>query len=94
MPIPMPNKNQNETEKKFISRCMANPTMVAEYDQSIRAGICYGQWRKSKGGVIKNSLRQGSKGGDILFNTGQLISEGYNKKVAKTIASFYANGEY
>ena len=94
MPIPTPNKDQNETEKKFISRCMSNPTMVLEYDQKVRAGICYGQWRKSKGIAIKNNLRQGRGSDVILYNTGQLIAEGYNKDVAEQIAEFYANGEY
>ena len=29
MPIPKPTPT--ETEKEFLQRCMANPTMVAEY---------------------------------------------------------------
>lgn len=88
--MPMPNKG--EIEKDFILRCLSNPIMVAEYDQKVRAGICYSQWRKSKG--IKESLRQGIKGEDVLYNTGQLIAEGYNKDVAEIIAEFYANDEY
>ena len=92
MPIPTPTKS--EEQKIFISRCMSNPSMVVEYDQTVRAGICYGQWRKSRGTAFKGSLRQGTKGKDILFNTGQLIAEGYNKKVAEQTAEFYANGEY
>lgn len=92
MPIPSPIKN--EEEKKFISRCMSDSTMVIEYEQTVRAGICYSQWRKSKGQSIKGSLRQGTKRNDISFNVGQLITEGYNKEVAEIIAEFYANGEY
>jgi len=92
MPIPTPTKG--EEQKVFISRCMSNPSMLAEYDQTVRAGICYSQWRKSKGQPFKNSLRQGTKGNDILFNIGQLIAEGYTKEVAEPIAEFYAHGEY
>jgi signal peptide peptidase SppA len=47
MPLPRPNKG--EPEKKFIGRCMANPTMKREYpDQKQRTAVCYSQWRKSK----------------------------------------------
>jgi len=73
---------------------MSNPTMAAEYKQEVRAGICYGQWRRSKGIPIKNNLRQGSGGEVMSYNTGQLIAEGYNKDVAGKIAEFYADGEY
>jgi len=92
MPIPTPAKG--EEEKIFISRCMSNSTMVVEYEQKVRAGICYGQWRKSKNIPFKGSLRQGGTGETIRYNTGQLIAEGYNKNVAESIAEFYANGEY
>ena len=44
MPIPTPNKNESQDD--FISRCMANDTMVDEYEQKQRAAICYNQWRK------------------------------------------------
>jgi len=90
--MPIPTVRPNEQEKKFIARCLSDPTMVAEYEQKVRAGICYSQWRKSKG--IKESLKQGASGDIILANTGQLISDGYSKEVAEIIAEFYANGEY
>ena len=45
MPIPKPRRN--EPEDKFIARCMADPTMLQEYeDDKQRAGVCYSQWRK------------------------------------------------
>lgn len=45
MPIPKPNPGENE--KDFVSRCMANNTMLTEFpDQKIRAGVCYSQFRK------------------------------------------------
>jgi len=92
MPIPKPNKG--EEKDKFISRCMGNSVMTAEYEQDVRAGICHGQWRQSKGITIVNNLRQGRTYTDIQFNTGQLISEGYSKETAKQTAEFYADGEY
>ena len=81
-----------EKNSVHITRCMSSPTMVVEYEQKVRAGICYSQWRKSKG--IKESLQQGTRGDTILTNTGQLISDGYSKAVAEIIAQFYAHGEY
>lgn len=48
MPIPKPN--QNEDDRKFISRCMGSDTMKKEYpDTKQRAAICIGQTKKSKG---------------------------------------------
>ena len=45
MPIPTPSRN--ETEDKFIARCMADAIMVQDYEDSKqRAGVCYSQWRK------------------------------------------------
>jgi hypothetical protein len=52
MPIPKPRSD--ESKKDFISRCMGDATMVDEYDQEQRAGICYGQWDKKKN---KNNLK-------------------------------------
>jgi hypothetical protein len=47
MPIPKPRAG--EDQKKFISRCMGNPTMRSEYpEQKQRAGVCYSTWRKKK----------------------------------------------
>lgn len=42
MPIPKPTGGENETE--FIQRCMSDPTMVNDYDNEQRAGICYTSW--------------------------------------------------
>jgi hypothetical protein len=45
MPIPQPKAN--ETKKKFIQRCMGNPTMVREYkDSAQRRAVCEGAWDK------------------------------------------------
>ena len=41
MPIPQPNNK--ETKKEFINRCMADTTMVNEYDEKQRLAICESQ---------------------------------------------------
>lgn len=47
MPIPQPSSG--EEQKKYISRCMGNPTMRKEFpEQKDRAGVCYSTWRKKK----------------------------------------------
>lgn len=47
MPIPKPN--DGESQDKFISRCMGNDTMNADYpDNEQRAAICYSSWKDTK----------------------------------------------
>ena len=47
MPIPKPNSG--EDEKTFISRCMGDDVMNADYpDQKQRAAVCYNSWREEK----------------------------------------------
>ena len=49
MPIPKPK--DDETEKEFIQRCMADDLMNEEYpDNEVRAGVCYSQWRTPQQG--------------------------------------------
>jgi len=44
MPIPKPKIG--EDKKKYIARCMGNPSMRAEYtEQKKRAGVCYSTWK-------------------------------------------------
>lgn len=44
MPIPKPKLD--ETQDKFISRCMSNETMMIEYKrQDQRLAVCYVTWR-------------------------------------------------
>jgi hypothetical protein len=53
MPIPKPQKG--ESKKDFIARCMADSTMVKEYEQDQRAGICYSQWKnRRKDNMLQN----------------------------------------
>lgn len=45
MPLPKPNPKEKQSE--FISRCMANNTMMIEYkEQDQRLAVCYAQWKK------------------------------------------------
>jgi len=54
MPIPKPRKG--EEKDKFISRCMADPVMVREYDQKQRYAICLASYQKGvkNMGVLQN----------------------------------------
>ena len=46
--MPIPNRNKNESQKDFISRCMSNDTMNKEYpDESQRYAICMNQSKNS-----------------------------------------------
>ncbi len=47
MPIPKPNTG--ETENEFISRCMGDEVMVADYeDNTQRSGVCFSQWNNKE----------------------------------------------
>ena len=43
--MPVPKPNSGEERQKFISRCMGDDKMNAEYEQKQRAAICYRTWR-------------------------------------------------
>lgn len=48
MPLPIPKPG--ETEKKFVDRCMANPTTNDDFPEvQQRFAVCMSQWRKAKG---------------------------------------------
>lgn len=52
--MPLPTPNQGESENDFISRCMGNPTAVADFpDSEQRAGVCFSQWNKKSEGEEK-----------------------------------------
>lgn len=42
MPIPKPKKG--ESKKKFMDRCMADPTMNKEFPTNQRYAVCLQQW--------------------------------------------------
>lgn len=45
--MPLPTPNEGEDEQKFISRCMANETIRADFDtQEQRSAVCFRQWRE------------------------------------------------
>ncbi|NBQ17252.1 hypothetical protein EBU24_02975 [bacterium] len=55
--MPIPKRNQNEDNQKFVSRCMGNETMKKEYpDSKQRVAICLGQTRKSKSTLLDQVL--------------------------------------
>ena len=41
--MPIPTKSNTETKEEFIERCMADDTMVNEYDEKQRLAICSAQ---------------------------------------------------
>jgi hypothetical protein len=56
--MPIPKRNQNEDQQKFIGRCMSNETMKKEYpDSKQRVAICLGQTKKkSKGNIFEQTF--------------------------------------
>ena len=48
MPIPKPNPD--EDKDAFISRCMADSVMQAEYDNAQRLAVCEAQWDEQREG--------------------------------------------
>lgn len=67
MPIPVPNKNESESE--FVSRCIAE--IYDEYGQEQGSAICYNTYRSSQSmstqSKIASKLRQDAyKGIDLI----------------------------
>lgn len=46
--MPIPSLNNNESNNEFMDRCMADATMVDEYDQEQRFAICSNQLTNQK----------------------------------------------
>lgn len=45
--MPIPKRNKNESEDKFIARCMSSEVMKREFlKQKQRLGVCYTKFRK------------------------------------------------
>ena len=61
MPLPEPNK-QNQEKEEFVNICMDDTKMLNEFpDDKQRAAVCYSQWEKS------------SKASDVLLDfSGQI----------------------
>jgi hypothetical protein len=64
--MPLPTKQKDEPQKEFMSRCMGDEMMNAEFkDPKQRAAVCNSQFerrKKSKGTASWDDVRQG----DIL----------------------------
>ena len=89
MPLPLPD--ENEEQKDFISRCMGDDFMVAEFeDNAQRVAVCHSQWdkkeakeakmvtklsAKDKQTMLQNSLRQEYKIGQTPVIPKDLIVE-------------------
>ena len=54
MPVPQPHPH--ETQQDFVSRCMGDKTMVADYKQEQRAAICYRTWQDRHKQQAKSAL--------------------------------------
>lgn len=60
MPIPTPNAG--ETEAEFIRRCMANDTMLEDFDDNgQRFAVCQSSWDESKGVVQHSQMESDPK---------------------------------
>lgn len=46
--MPIPEPRNSESEDDFIARCMADDTMVGEYEPAQRRAICQRQWDERK----------------------------------------------
>ena len=61
--MPLPTKRKDESRKKFMSRCMGDDMMNAEFkDSKQRAAVCNSQYRRraaSKGNASWDDVRQG-----------------------------------
>jgi len=60
MPIPKPNKGENEID--FISRCMSDEKMKSEYNEEQRLAVCYTQLAKPKISFDYDGTLTNSKG--------------------------------
>jgi len=61
--MPLPTKQKDEPQKEFMSRCMGDEMMNAEFkDPKQRAAVCNSQFerrKKSKGTASWDDVRQG-----------------------------------
>jgi hypothetical protein len=56
MPVPQPHAN--EAQQDFVSRCMGDKTMVADFKQEQRAAVCYQTWRDRHKTRAKSALAE------------------------------------
>lgn len=61
--MPIPQRKQDESKQKFVTRCMSNPTMNKEYpDSSQRYAICMGQNKASLLEQVCDAIEENSLG--------------------------------
>lgn len=62
--MPLPTKKQNESRKKFVSRCVSELSKKGE-GKSVeqRVAICHSRWEKSRANeVVKELTREEEDG--------------------------------
>lgn len=60
---PLPKPTSGESQQQFVSRCMANPTMLEEHpDEDERAGVCYSLWEQRDAKMKKITTVREAKG--------------------------------
>lgn len=64
--MPIPTKNEGESQDDFINRCMGNDVMVSEYpDESQRRAVCQSSW-EGKADEDDESFIRFAKGSNTL----------------------------
>lgn len=46
--MPQPKPRRDETEDRFMARCMSDPTMKREYEREQRLAVCRSLWRRKQ----------------------------------------------
>lgn len=48
--MPLPTPRPNDSRETFLQRCMADPTMTADFpERTQRFAVCVAQWSESRG---------------------------------------------
>jgi HK97 family phage prohead protease len=96
MPLPVPNSD--ETEEEFMGRCMANETMMTDFDdQKQRTAVCYSQFSEGRrkdeplNGKSSNAKRETKTFSFDITETKEVQIDGQNYGVVRGYASTYGN---
>ncbi len=93
MPIPAPRSG--ESEETFISRCMGDSVMVADYtDEKQRAAVCYAQIEKKKTKTSKRNRQVTLEGRSDLLRTETMDGKTYLVAPVVPVVEGVHNGEY
>lgn len=71
--MPLPSPKRNESQQKFVSRCMGNPQVKKDFaDQKQRSAVCFSRFRRSKADftifeleALATALPEGNRGKKI-----------------------------